>query len=572
MLASLSLQKSAAQQPYHLGLQLVDTSRRAVFGEMKYRTWFRSEKRLHSELQDIISGLIEEGHLAAGYDSITTDSVHHTAWLYIGPQFFIANLRPGNTDPVVLSQAGFKTRYFSGVPLNPSGLLELYREILKYYEDNGYPFASVKLDSIIIHHDTLDAALVTQRGPLINYDSITVKGSTRIRRAYLQNFLEIKPGQLYNESRVVKISGRLREVPFIKEIKPFEIGFTKEKARVILYLEKKKASQFDGIIGVAPNSATDGKLLLTGDLNLSLVNAINRGEAFEFRWHKNEPLTQELEIRFNYPFLFNTPFGLDYQFDLLKRDTTFLTLRNHIGLEYLFRSDHILKAYIEFMNSSLLGTQGLESTTDPPSYADISISSYGLEYFLSLLDYRYNPRKGIMIRGNASFGNKTIRKNPSVNPELYDSIDLRNNIYKSLLDISLHVPLLRRATLLFRTQNGYLYNDHLFENELFRIGGLRSLRGFDEQSIYASSYSIMTAEFRYLFEQNSYFSFFWNGAWYERNTTTEYISDAPWGFGAGLSFQTGAGVFSVFYALGKQFDNPFDLKSAKVHFGYSSLF
>ena len=44
------------------------------------------------------------------------------------------------------------------------------------------------------------------------------------------------------------------------------------------------------------------------------------------------------------------------------------------------------------------------------------------------------------------------------------------------------------------------------------------------------------------------------------------------GIGVGTSFETKAGIFGLTYALGRQFDAPFELRSGKVHFGFTSLF
>jgi len=98
------------------------------------------------------------------------------------------------------------------------------------------------------------------------------------------------------------------------------------------------------------------------------------------------------------------------------------------------------------------------------------------------------------------------------------------------------------------------------------------LRGFDEESIYASSFSILTLEYRFILEQNSYLYVFGDGAWYENNEVSRYIQDTPFGFGAGISFETKAGIFSINYALGKQFSNPIELRSGKIHFGIVNYF
>jgi hemolysin activation/secretion protein len=113
---------------------------------------------------------------------------------------------------------------------------------------------------------------------------------------------------------------------------------------------------------------------------------------------------------------------------------------------------------------------------------------------------------------------------------------------------------------------------NVFENELFRIGGNNTLRGFNEESIFASTFSIVNLEYRYLLEENSFLFAFFNGAYYENKAINRNIVDRPFGFGAGMSFETKAGIFSISYALGKQFDNPIEFRSAKVHFGITSLF
>jgi hemolysin activation/secretion protein len=106
-----------------------------------------------------------------------------------------------------------------------------------------------------------------------------------------------------------------------------------------------------------------------------------------------------------------------------------------------------------------------------------------------------------------------------------------------------------------------------------RIGGLRTLRGFDEESISASSYSIFSLEYRFLLDQNSFFSVFSDYGLYENNTTgSEYIYDTPLGIGAGISFETKAGIFTFNYAVGSQFGNPIDVRAAKIHFGFINFF
>lgn len=113
-----------------------------------------------------------------------------------------------------------------------------------------------------------------------------------------------------------------------------------------------------------------------------------------------------------------------------------------------------------------------------------------------------------------------------------------------------------------------MLNENLFQNEMFRIGGIHSLRGFDELSISASTFGIATAEYRFLLDQNSNIYVFYDRAYYEQAEAETFFADRPYGFGAGIAFETRAGIFSVNYALGSQQNNPILFRSAKIHFGF----
>ena len=45
---------------------------------------------------------------------------------------------------------------------------------------------------------------------------------------------------------------------------------------------------------------------------------------------------------------------------------------------------------------------------------------------------------------------------------------------------------------------------------------------------------------------------FFDAAYYERDGIEKFEADRPFGFGAGMSFETKAGIFSISYAIGKQ--------------------
>ena len=117
-----------------------------------------------------------------------------------------------------------------------------------------------------------------------------------------------------------------------------------------------------------------------------------------------------------------------------------------------------------------------------------------------------------------------------------------------------------------------MLGDELYKNEFYRLGGMNSLQGFDELSLYANNYGFGLIEIRYKLNKMSYINGFFNGGWYEQNLVSEYFSDTPYGFGIGFAFETKAGIFNMSYALGSQQGNPLSFKTGKVHFGITVQF
>ncbi len=474
-------------------------------------------------------------------------------------------------DEGVLSEIGFREKLYTNKPVSYRDVKRLQEKLITYYENNGFPFASIKLDSIVVRDDQFLAVMNLQKHSEQKIDSITITGNAKIAPVYIYNYLGIKPGSRYNESQLKKVNIRMAELQFVRSTKPAVVVFGEKQNKLLLSLEKKRASQFDGILGVLPDNKT-GKILFTGDVRLRLQNGLGRGELIDLNWRKMQTQTQDLKLRLVYPFIFKTPFGIDYNFKLYKKDTTFIDVNQNIGVQYLFIGGNYFKVFYNNKTSTLLSTKGLEFITTLPSYADVQTNMYGIGYKLERLDYRINPRKGFYLIVNASAGTKKIKRNAKINQEVYDKIKLNSTQYNGDFEASLFIPIAGRSTVKIGNSSGFVNGENTFQNELLRIGGLKTLRGFDEESIFTTSYSIFTLEYRFLLEQNSYIYLFGDGAWYENNNVKEYVNDTPIGFGAGISFETKAGIFSINYALGKQFDNPIQLRSGKIHFGIVNYF
>ncbi len=509
--------------------------------------------------------LIAHGWLEASVDSLTKNGDTIQYVMHLGRAYRWVRLGAGNVPREITSAAHFRERFFAERPFNPRQMARLYEALLDECENNGFPFATVGLDSLSSSGDGLEATLQLDKGPLTRVDSIVIRGDARISKRYLYSHIGVAPGDLYNETLVAGLAKRLRELPFVSQKQAPYVLFTREQTKVYLFLDTRKASSFNGILGIQPDPITS-KVRLTGDLDLRLRNALKRGEAIELNWRSLQDKTQDLKVRFNYPFAFNTPFGTDLSLKLFKRDTTFLEVNARAALEYLLARGDKVSVFVNDKSSQRLG-QNFSTTA---GLGDVKITSYGLGLQRERFDYRFNPREGFGADIDGSVGRKR-----STTSTLSDT---EAAIYRSTTQLELnaklvwHLPVGRRGTVRLVGQGGSMVNEQLYRNELYRMGGLKTLRGVDEASIYCSSFAIGTVEYRFLFEENSNFFLFFDQAWWEDQSQPHLLTDSPLGFGAGTSFETKAGIFSLTYALGQQFNNPVELRGGKVHFGFTSLF
>lgn len=541
---------------------------------------------LASALSRVILTLNEQSYLSAKITRLEVYQDSVSVHIQTGKPYSWVVLRKGNIPDDILTAAGFRTRDFINKKFSPDVYKNAASRMLGYLERNGYPFASLELDSLIIEEEGISASWKLTNNEWTQYDSIEIIGSSQVKKWFLEKYLGFKTGAAYNEQHIKLASARLNQLPFLTASQQARVYFFANKAKPILYADERKASSADGIIGFAPNSqANNNSLLLTGEANLKLQNLFESGKVLEINYRSFLANSQQLRVYALYPYLFKSSVGMDYTLHLIKQDSSFLDVQNQLGLQYRFIGQDYFRVYYAVQSTSLItvDTQRIRSSVTLPDANDLINYQYGAEVKVVHYDYLLNPLKGYSININASIGDKRIQRNPTIDAlrftdekgsqySLYDKFANRMLQYKVQTDADVFIKLGNYITSRVQVMAAGIQAPVLFLNDLYRIGGLRTLKGFDEQAIFASTYVIVNTELRYLLQRNAHASLFWNGAYYENTLRTPVLSDTPYGFGAGFNFETAAGVFSIYYALGRQFNNPIEFEKAKVHFGFTSFF
>jgi len=580
-------QKAAdAKSPISLYIHHVGKDSGFVTASLGLQTGFAGETEAVGYINKITQTLASKGYPVASLDSLWQQGDTFHIQLYTGQKYNWIQLLAYNIDKHALDATGFAPKNYNNKPLNISQLQSLQERLLNYYEKQGYPFASVYLDSIVLSEDKMSALLRADKGVLYHIDSIRMYGKVKLSKHFLQRYFGIQNGSIYNKEKLKQVDKRMLELPFLTPVQPSDLTMLGSGSVLNLYAEPRKNSQVNFLLGVLPASSQNDKLQLTGDVNLDLKNMFGGAEEILLKWQQLQAKSPRLNLGYTQPYILNSPFGINFLFDLFKKDSNFLQVNAQAGVQYNLSATQFGKLFLQWQNNTLLSgavdTNLIKLQKELPPNIDVSAVNVGINYEWLATNYRYNPRKGNEISFMSIVGIKNIRQNtdiinikdPSFNfSSLYDSIKPKSYQLRFKLSASHYFPLSKSATFKATMNGGYYTSPNIFRNELFQIGGYKLLRGFNEESIYASSYAVLTAEYRYLVALNSYLFAFADIGLVKNKYQAINTNNQFTGAGLGIMYETKAGLLNLSYALGKRDDVPFNIREAsKLHFGYINYF
>lgn len=497
-------------------------------------------------LESYIAKMQRKSYLSAGYDSISVIDKDLTAYATLGQP-----LRNVNVD---VSEVPFRIWRKGGSPLFYT---QLCGQVVDYYTARGYIFAKSWLDSVNMDENSFSAKLKVDKGQIVKLDSLIINGNAKINRNYLERTLELRKNTLLTTDKIDRIDSRITNIPFLEQEQPFQLAFSETKSDVLLFLKNKKASSFSGVLGIMPKSYTTGKLMITGDIDLNLVNVFHQGENLKFKWKKYETQNQNLDVGFAFPYIFKSPIGVGADFNLEKKDSSYI--KTDFYGKVMVGNSTSKGFYIYYRNTSSFPIGDNSDTTLNYTKYKTNLFGFGVDY--CNVDNVRNPRRGIVFKATADAGQKRADEEP-------------NPLFQSTVyyDFSGYIGFLRNFAVKLRNSSRFIYSKSIFDNELMWVGGLNTVRGFDELSLPATYYTLGNIELRYLFERNSAVYVLTDAMYFGKMFTAESARNFALGIGVGIDLSTPAGIFSLVYAIGKQNSNPFSFNNSKIHFGYKSYF
>ncbi|MBL4604894.1 MAG: hypothetical protein JKY02_04320 [Flavobacteriaceae bacterium] len=418
-------------------------------------------------------------------------------------------------------------------------------------DEKGASFSKITLEDPLFIKGILYLKLKIQKSNERKINKVILKNYEEFPLSFIKNYFKINPATTFSKQKLEDISILTKGISFVKEVKPPEALFKKDSTFIYLYLEKLNSNSVDAMINLASKEDGNG-VLLNGNLDLKLNNVLNSGEQFELFWNRVDEEKSEFKLSTRLPYLFSTAISTLFAFKIYRQDSTFLNTTFNIDLDYQLDSkSNIAISYTGEKSTYLLD----QVSNDIHSFSN---------YFLGI-GYHYT----VAEKSSFFFKNKFLfNLRPSYGKRQSDI----NNTNQSKIWLSsyINIPLTARSYLYLKNESGLLESKNYLTNELFRIGGANSIRGFNEQSIFTNKYSFVNIEYRYATSTSSYVHSVTDFGTYHDPILNK--ANSILGIGLGYLFNMNGSQVNLSYVTGHKFDADFNFRNSKLIVTWKAFF
>ena len=533
-----------------------------IIDSLKYNSKHKNIKSIKDEINETSKRLSQIGYIDnATVELKEANDSSYIAKLDLGKKIKFIYIYIGSDE--LLNSLILLNKKNNIIQLPYTDVNFFLKETVKKLEQNGYALAKLKLINIKKDINALYADLKLESDRKRKLTSIIIRHSEttqskKFPKGYLNRINKKYRNNIFNQKTVEQIHQNFKKLGFVNQVKYPEILFTKDSTKVYVYLEKKNSNTFDGFIGFA-NSDTK-KIILNGYLDIKLENILASGEELSLYWKSDGNDQKTFKASLELPYLIKTPVGLKAQIQVFRQDTTFQNTK--IAIEVSYYINHNTRLY--------LGYQGTESS-DIQNLNSNSISDFSNSFITSSFEYTKletnNFKFPIKSRIYASLGIGKREINTlsesSDNNQLLANIQTMHTFYLN-----------RKNSINLNSQNYYLQSNRYIINELFRFGGLNSIRGFSENSLQAYFTTSILTEYRYSLTPSLYLHSILDYSLYKNKSGIEKVDNTQnlIGIGLGIGLQTKNGLLKLAIANGHAKKQQFEISKTVIHMSYNVKF
>lgn len=417
-------------------------------------------------------------------------------------------------------------------------------------EIGGYALSKIKLINYKAQLDFFSADLKIEMFQKRSFNNIVVNGFEKFPESHLKQLKRSFKNKTFNQSEVRKLYNSINRFNFVRQFKYPEILFTKDSTDVYVYVEKAASNKFEGFMGFGNND--NDQVIFNGYVDLGLNNIFNSGEKTSLYWKSDGQEQTTFNVAMELPYIFKTAFALKASLNLFKQDSTFQNSKTNLELGYLFA--YHKRAYLGLQSSSSNDIQNTNST---------SIQDFKNSFITQSFEYSQTKSDELLFREQTFIEIKTGFGNRKTATEKTTQQLIQFKGFHSFY-------LSPKNIIFIKTENYLLFSDSFFTNELYRFGGINSIRGFNENSLQANIFTSLITEYRLKLGEELYIHSLFDFGYFKDQVTN--LSTNLYSFGFGMGLRTKNGLFKLVYANGATENQTIKLSNAIVHLSFSTKF
>jgi len=552
---------SGYAQDFNLKINGTNTVENEIIDSLNYPAKHPNLKSLLNEIKNTSEKLAKKGFL--DNKIIETKNINDSSYIsiielkqrikeihiYIGINNSFFNFQKSGNDTIILPYEEVEN-YLNqkindaekaGYALTKINLENIRRKNLIIYADLNFKSEKKReLNSIILNYANNTGKDIFPKGHLI-----------QLNKKYIN--------RTFNQETVKELYNEINNFEFITQTKYPEILFTQDSTKIYAYIQKRKANTFDGYIGFSNDE--NKKLNLNGYVDITLQNILHSGEEFSLYWKSDGNQQKTFNTKLEIPYIFNSSLGIKAQLNIFKQDSTFQNTKTAIDLGY----------FVNYNSRIYVGYQSTESS-DIQNTNNTTISDYKNSYITTSFDYKKTditnnlfPKKAVL---NFIFGYG--KRDTNNNPETAES----SKQFYTNINLSYNFELNEKNFININSQNFYLNSKNYISNELFRFGGMNSIRGFLENSLQANFNALILTEYRYIPSKSLYVNSIIDYGLYQDLTTNTNQNKVKKliGIGIGTGIQTTNGLLKITLTNGAENASELQLYNTIINICYNVKF
>jgi len=513
---------------------------------------------VESVAEALLSTLRERGYYYARIDSAVVRRSSQPARVRLhatrGPQVVVGQIDLEGNETVSEDELRRAMNLESDTPLRPGDLHDALAAMRTMYRDAGYPMAEVQVAGMRLRQTApakLSLTLRIDEGPPLWLRDITLPDGSRTSSSLVAHLAELQLGKPLVGYDPSAVRSRLRSADFFASVGQPELRVDSTGGALLhVPVEEREPGSFDLALGYLPPSGDDGGGQIVGSGHLSLRNLFGGGRTADLELDRRPGQASLFDVRATDPYLLGRPLQMEGRFRGEQRDSTFSERMYRFGLGYRFDGGLTVTGTLT-REVTRPGQAGAQIRDDRQRIPRSEALFYGVRLQVHRVDDRRNPRRGGSLSIDVERGAKDRRFFERTAEA--DTIRQRESVRQERVEgrARLYVPLLSRQVLAAGVDASVLLSPSYDRSDLFRLGGARSLRGYDEDRFLGSSVGRLLLEYRLQIDRVSYAYAFADLGYVERPSTEsgEASSDVHPGYGIGIQFGTAIGLVNTSYAL-----------------------